>query len=268
MDNKVNNSIQNMQNSVQKQSTQQSGYELDLLRLIRELLRNWYWILLAALLFGGAAGAYFKYMVKPTYQATSVLYIYSKETTLTSLTDLQIGSWLTEDYKVIVKSRPVMQEVVKNLDLPISYKTLLGLVSLKNPEDTRVLKITATYTDPEMAKIIADEVASVSKEYISDIMDMAPPKFIETAEVPTVKSGPATTRNAMLAAILGAILVCGVLTVRMVLDDTIKTSDDVQKYLSVPVLSSIARSSAVNDEKQAKKAAKKAKKAAKKGGKA
>jgi len=256
MDKTVNNTQTTESSSTGRNLQKQQVYELDLVQLFRELLRHWYWILLAAVLCGGAVGAYYKYAVKPTYQSTSVLYIYSKETTLTTLTDLQIGTWLTEDYMVIVKSRPVMQEVVENLNLPVSYKTLLGMISLKNPEDTRVLKITATYTDPEMAKEIADEVASVAAEYISDIMEMTPPKFIETGEVPAEKSGPATARNAVLAAILGAFLVCAVLAVRMVLDDTIRTSDDVQKYLGLPVLSVIARSSAVNDEKKARKAVK------------
>lgn len=256
MDNTLNTTLTTEAPSLQRDQQPQAK-ELDLLQLLRECLRRWYLILLAAVFFGGAAFAYFTYMVKPTYESTAVLYIYSKETTLTSLTDLQIGSVLTEDYIVIVKSRPVMQQVVNNLNLPVSYKTLAGLIELKNPEDTRVLRITATYTDPETAKKIADEVASVAAEYISDIMEMAPPKFIETGEVPTFKSAPATVTYSVLAAVLGAMLVCGILAVRLVLDDTVKSSEDVQKYLGLPVLASVARCAAVNDEKRARKAAKK-----------
>lgn len=85
-----------------------------------------------------------------------MVYILSKETTLTSLADLQIGSQLTQDYKIIVTSRPVISEVIDKLKLDISYENMVSKITINNPNDTRILSITAQDPDPVMAKDIAD----------------------------------------------------------------------------------------------------------------
>ena len=88
--------------------------EIDLLQLLRALKKRILWIIGAGVLFGGAFGAFSKFVITPQYTSTAMVYILSKETTLTSLADLQIGSQLTKDYKIIVTSRPVLSEVISN----------------------------------------------------------------------------------------------------------------------------------------------------------
>ena len=65
------------------------------------------------ILFGGVAGAFSAFVLTPQYKSTAMVYILSKETTLTSLADLQIGSQLTKDYSVMITSRPVLEEVIE-----------------------------------------------------------------------------------------------------------------------------------------------------------
>lgn len=88
------------------------------------LKRKLWLILIMAFLGGGIAGAFSKFVLIPQYNSSAMLYILSKETTLTSLADLQIGSQLTKDYTVIVTSRPVLEEVISRLNLDITYKEL------------------------------------------------------------------------------------------------------------------------------------------------
>lgn len=123
-----------------------------------------------------------------------MVYILSKETTLTSLADLQIGSQLTQDYKIIVTSRPVISEVIDKLKLDISYENMVSKITINNPNDTRILSITAQDPDPVMAKDIADSVAKTSSEYIGDIMEMVPPKVIEEGTVSVKRQAQAMAR--------------------------------------------------------------------------
>ena len=102
-----------------------------------------------------------------------------KETTLTSLADLQIGSQLTKDYKIIVTSRRVLNQVIEEMELDLTYKDLVEKVTIDNPQDTRILSISVEDPDPSMAKLIADKIATTSSDYIEDIMEMVPPKLIE-----------------------------------------------------------------------------------------
>lgn len=213
--------------------------EIDLLELLGEFRRKIWLILGVIVLCGGIAGAFSAFVITPQYKSTAMVYILSKETTLTSLADLQIGSQLTKDYKIIVTSRRVLNQVIEEMELDITYKDFVKKVTIENPQDTRILSISVEDPDPNMAKLIADKIAVTSSDYIGDIMEMVPPKLIEDGEVPVLKSSPSNVRNAFIGAALGAVLVCGLITIRVVMNDTIRTEEDVTKYLGLSVLASV-----------------------------
>ena len=243
--------------------------EIDLLQLFYALKRRILWIIGAAVILGGAFGVYSKVVITPQYTSTAMVYILSKETTLTSLADLQIGSQLTQDYKVIVTSRPVLSEVIDKLHMNLTYEQMASKISINNPTDTRILTITATDPDPVLAKNIADEVAKTSSNYIGDIMEMVPPKLIEEGVVAEHKSSPSNAKNAMLGALLGIVLVCGVTVAGELLNDTVQSEEDVEKYLGLTVLASVPLREGEQEEdknKLTKKQASSRKKGAKKTG--
>ena len=222
-----------------KTTYQDDEFEIDLLEVLRALKKRIWLILLAAVLGGGIFGAFSKIVLVPQYQSTAMLYVLSKETTLTSLADLQIGSQLTKDYQVIVTSRPVLEDVISALGIDMKYEDFKEKLTIGNPADTRILSITAEDPDPYLAKQIVDQVADTASEYIGDIMEMIPPKMIEEGAVPTQKSSPSNTRNALIGAFLGVFLVCGMAVLEIILNDTIENEEDVAKYLGLSVLASI-----------------------------
>ncbi len=213
--------------------------EIDLLELLRECKKHILIIVLTTLLFGGAAGAFSKYVVVPQYSSTAMMYILSKETTLTSLADLQIGAQLTNDYQVIVKSRPVLEDVIQRLNLNQSYEQLSGRLTIGNPNNTRILTVSIEDANPQLAKDIVDTVAKVSSDYIADTMEMVPPKIIEEGTVATQKTNPSVTKNTMIGALVGAVFACAIIVIRFLLNDAVTTSDDVEKYLGISVLASV-----------------------------
>lgn len=213
--------------------------EIDLLELLGEFRRRIWLILGVIVLFGAVAGAFSKFVLTPQYKSTAMVYILSKETTLTSLADLQIGSQLTKDYRIIVTSRRVLNQVIDEMGLNLTYKELLKKVAIDNPQDTRILSISAEDPDPAMAKQIVDKIAAVSSDYIGDIMEMVPPKLIEEGELPTLKSSPSNLKNALIGSLIGGVLVCGLITVQVMMNDTIRTEEDVVKYLGLSVLASV-----------------------------
>lgn len=215
--------------------------EIDLLQLFMALKQHLWAILAAAVICGGIAGAYSKLVITPQYRSTAMMYILSKETTLTSLADLQIGSQLTEDYKIMVISRPVLEDVIRQLRLDMEYEELKKKISISNPTNTRILSITVQDADPYTAKQIANTVAQTSSDYIGDIMEMIPPKMIEEGVVARNPVSPDNQKNAMMGAIAGIILVCGVVILGVLMNDTIQTEEDVEKFLSLTVLASVPK---------------------------
>lgn len=212
---------------------------IDLLELFYVLKKKILLILMAALIGGCAAGAYTQFFMTPVYSSMSSILVLSKETTLTSLADLQLGASLTSDYTVLIKSTPVLEQVIENLNLDTTVEELKNQISINNPTDTRILEITVQDTDAAMAKKVVDEIANVSSDYIGDKMEVVPPKVIEVGKIATVRTSPSVKKNIMLGFLLGFVACAGIIVVYAVMDDTIKTEEDIEKYLGVSVLAKV-----------------------------
>ena len=232
--------------------------QIDLMELFFALKRRLFVILLTGFLFGAAAFSYSKFVIKPLYTSTSSMLVLTKETTLASLADLQMGSQLTKDYSIMITTRPVLEEVIDNLKLDTDYKSLRAAIAVNNPQDTRILNLSVTSADPKLAKNIVDELAKVSSEFIGDNMEVTPPKIIEEGEISTVKTSPSNRKNAMTGLLFGLALSCGIIVLMTLMDDTIKSEDDIEKYLGSPMLASIPdRKDYVSSGKKKRKGKKK-----------
>lgn len=213
--------------------------QIDLLELFYALKKKILFILAAAVAGALIALAYTQFLVTPLYSATATMLVLTKETTLTSLADLQLGSQLTNDYSRLVLSHSVLQEVIDNLGLDMDYHTLEANITTNNPSDTRIMEITVTNPDPETAQALATEVGKVSAEFIGEQMEIVPPKIIEEVELPTSPVSPSVSRNVMMGALAGIVIVAGIICLMVIMDDTIKSEDDIVQYLGIPALASI-----------------------------
>ncbi len=218
---------------------EEGAAEIDLFQLLLAL-RKKIVVLLAAVIAGGLiAGIYTHFFITPVYSSTSMMLVLGNESSDSSLTDLQIGSQLTGDYSVLIKSRPILQQVIDNLGLNMSYQQLEGLISIQTPENARILEVTVTYTDPQMAKQIVDELSTVSVSYIGEQMEMAAPKIIEEGDLPAGPVSPSLKKNMLLGAVAGGVIAAGIVILITILNDTIKSEEEITRYLGIPTLGSV-----------------------------
>ena len=213
--------------------------EIDLMELLYRLIEKLKYIVLSAVLCALIAGVYSFFVVVPMYQATAKLYVINSKDSALNLSDLQIGSFLTSDYQEIFKTWEVHEMVIQELGLDYTYGKLSGMLSVSNPPSTRILNITATSADPVEATDIANTYAKVAKKFISTTMDTAEPNVLSIALKPTTPVSPNKTMNVLLGFMLGALLAIGIITVQFVLDDKIKTADDIQRYAGLPNLAMV-----------------------------
>lgn len=214
--------------------------EIDLLDLAYVLLDKIHYIILCLLAGAVLLNAFSFFCIRPTYQATAKMYVVSASNdSVVDLTDLNIGTSLTSDYEQLMLSYPVLDQVIDELDLDMETEDLAQMVTLENPQDTRILNVTATSTDPVEAMNIANKLTEVSVEYLPETMSTNHPNIAQQAQLPDEKAAPSYARYTLIGALLGAILYCAYLTVRYLLDDTIRTSEDMEKYFGVVPLTSI-----------------------------
>lgn len=210
--------------------------EIDLRELFYLLKTRLWIILLAAVILASGAGLASSFLLTPMYQSTAKLYILTKSTSITSLADIQLGTQLTQDYMVLIKSRPVVTKIIENLELDMGYEALVSIITISNPSNTRILEIQAEYPDAYMAKQIVDEFAQVSRTQIAKIMDTAEPTVVEDGYVSVYPTSPNIKKNIIIAGLAGVFLSAGIIIVLYLMDDTIKTSEDVEKYLGLTTL--------------------------------
>lgn len=219
-------------------TSERDEVEIDLRELFGVLKSKLWIILLITILAAGIAGFASDRMLTPIYESTTKLCVVNKSQSISSLSlsDLQLGSQLTKDYMVLVKSRPVTEQVISNLGLTMTHEELVNILTISNPTDTRILEITAQYPDAYMAKQIVDEVAAVSAQRMAVIMDMKEPSIVEEGHVATSPSSPNILKNTAIAGILGMIATIFILTVIYLMDDTIKSTEDIGKYLGLTTI--------------------------------
>ena len=232
-----------------------------MIELAFELLMHWKMIALSMILVGAISFVISTFLMTPMYESTSELYVLTKSTSITSLADIQTGTSLTNDYMVVVKGRPVLEQVIKNLNLEESYKQLSRHMTLENPTNSRILQITVQDPDAKRAKLIADEIATVSSAFISEKMDQDPPTIIQNGYADGQPVTPNIPNNVILGVLLGAVAAMGIIIVSYLLNDTIMSTEDIEKKLGLNVLGTLpleeSEDDYVSDKKQKKKLFKK-----------
>ena len=184
-----------------RQIDEELGIDLyDLLYLFRQKLPG---ILISMILGGLLIGMFTFFFIAPKYEATAKLYIVSSSSdSVVNLTDLQIGTSLTADYEELVLSRPVLESVIENLGLDLeNVDELKDMLKVTNPNNTRILNITATSTDPIEARDIANELARLAVDWLPEMMRSNTPSVPEEAVLPEEKASPSYVLNILVGAL-------------------------------------------------------------------
>lgn len=214
--------------------------EINLKEISDALFQRIIVLVMTGILFAAAVFTYTKLFVSPVYQSTTKIVVLTKQGdgSLTN-SDLQASSLLTKDYAELVRSRTVIENVISQLNLTEDYESMLGKIQVETLSDTRMLSITVTDEDPYEAARIADTVREEASAHIQQVMDTKAVNVVDTANIPTEAYSPNTKKSTVLAGVAGILLAALLISIRALTDDTIKTADDVEKYLSLSVLESI-----------------------------
>lgn len=242
--------------------------EIDLLEVAAAILEHWKILIVVTILSAAAFYGVSKYLMTPMYESSAELYVLTKSTSITSLADLQMGTNLTNDYVEVVTGRPVLDKVIENLNLDATAKQLAGKVTLTNPTNSRILVITVRDASPKMAKTIADEIAVVAAEFIEEKMDQDQPTIIQNGYTDGEPVSPSIGKNTVIGGMLGALVVMAIVVIRMLVNDTIMTPEDMEKKVGLNVLGSIPlEESELNKVKHSSKKKKKKRTSKAQGGK-
>ena len=154
--------------------------EIDIMQILRMLLSKIWVIIVSGVAVGIIAFSITELAITPQYQSSIKLYIINRQNgSTTTLSDIQSSTQLVQDYKVLVTSLPVVEQVIRNLELDMTSDELVSKIKCEIESDSRVLQVTVTDPDPERAKNIVDAVADISANQITSVMQIEGVNVIE-----------------------------------------------------------------------------------------
>ena len=178
------------------------------------------------------------FALTPKYQASINMIVNTRQDTTTTFTNDNFTSAknLISTYAVIIKSNTVLNEVIDTLDLDMTYGQLYGMVSVTSVDDTQIMKVAVTDIDAKRAGEIAQTIADIVPDVLVEKVEAGSCKTVSDVAINPNKVFPQTKKYVVMAGLLGAVVVCGVLVLAHLLHDTIVDDEDVQKKLGLPVL--------------------------------
>lgn len=220
--------------------------EIDLRELAVVLLRRWAVIVLVALMMGAAFFGYTFLMVDPLYKANVLMYVNNSDISLgttsfsISNTSLTAAQRLVDTYVVILKSRRSLNAVIEEAGLDYTYEQLSAMVTASAVEETEVFQVVVTSKNAAEAELIANTIAAVLPEKISDIVAGSDVRIVDYAVIPSHRSSPSYTRTTVLGVLVGGVLAAAVVILSHLMDENIRSEDYLtQNFPDIPLLAVI-----------------------------
>ena len=216
-------------------------YEIDLKEIFGMLKKRWLMIVSITAAAVVIAGIISFFVLTPVYESSSTLLVSYKQNQESIMTynDLTMSQKLVNTYSEIIKSRSISEEVLKKLDLDLTAEELSEKISVSKVNDTEIIRVKVSDTDPEMAALIANTISDVFKKEIKNIMEIDNVSTIDTAKAPESPVKPNKLMNVAIASVLGAMVSVGLVFVLELLDRTYKTPTDVERHLGLPIIGAI-----------------------------
>ena len=189
---------------------------------------------------------YDKSIKKPLYTTyTTIILTKSNETqTSTTITqnDILLNQKLVETYTRIIKSKLVLDQVISETGITYTAEELGQNVAVEAYENTEMLKISVTDSDPELAASIANSIAQVFSGEVAKIYQMNNISVIDIAQVPEEVSNNTLTRDFFIALFISIFGSIGVIFIIYYFDDSIKLTDDLEEEIGMPVIAKVFKS--------------------------
>ena len=221
--------------------------ELDLKELFFMFWNKKLEIILITLMFVAVGIGYSYFFVKPEYTSTTSLVLAQSSSSgqtgdgAISATDLTMNSKLVSTYSELIKRKAILGQVCENLNIPESnIQELRGKIKVNSAKKTEIIEISVTNKDPNKAAAIANEIAKVFGEKIVEIYNISNVYLLDRAEANAVPSNINHMKDVVIFAFIGLVIAAVYVLLANMLDNTIKTEQDVEATTELLVLSSIA----------------------------
>lgn len=217
--------------------------EINLKEIIDLFWRKKFFIIICCLLGAIAGLIYTMKFVTPKFTATSSLILVQTDSSGSAAgvttSDVTLNDKLIETYKELAKSKSVINEVIDELKLDLSYGRVKSEVSVQAVTGTQILKISVTDVKPERATAIANTLSQVFSNKVEEIYKIDNINVVDEAETPQAPSNINHKKDVMVFVAVAFVLSIAIIFLVSVLDTTVGQNTDFERTLGVKVLAEI-----------------------------
>ena len=210
--------------------------EIDLKELLSYYKSKIVFIIIVLIFVIGVGNAYTLLTRTPMYKSETSIVLVSENKENYNTTELQLNKNLVGTYTEIIKSRKVLEPVIKNLKLKTSYNKLKNRVTVTSVQNTEIIKVAVADSNPKEAKKIANEIAKVFSTEIQQIYNLNNVTVVDKAIAATSAYNVNYIKDNVIYLAIGLVLSCGVIFIRFYFDTSIKTSEEIENKLGLTVL--------------------------------
>ena len=210
--------------------------EIDLRELLGYFKTKLFTIILITLFVVIAGNIYTALTRVPMYKSDTTIVLVSETNTQNNFTDLQMNKNLVDTYSEIIKSRKVLNPVIKNLNLKYSYTELKNSVTVSSVTNTEIIRVSVSNKNPKKAKEIANEIGNVFSEKIQKIYNLNNVSIVDKAIEAKSPYNINYVKDNIIYVAIGLVLSCGLVFIKFYFDTTIKTSEEIENKLGLTVV--------------------------------
>ena len=217
--------------------------EINIIELLNYYLKKLPYIIIITLLALLIGGLYINKIQVPLYHGTTTIILVQKAdgTQATNMTqnELNLNEKLVTTYSQIIKSKRVLDQVIKSLSLQTTTNRLANKISVTSVNETPIIKITVSDENPEEAVILANSLANIFKQEITKIYNLENISIIDKATTEDKPYNINVLKQMVIYGMIGFILSCGIIFVIYYFDNTIKNKKEIETKLNIAVLSEV-----------------------------
>ncbi len=178
------------------------------------------------------------FLQKPMYKSYTTIILSGSDSQITQ-SELSLSKSLVDTYAEIVKSRRVLEQVIEELNLDTTYEKLSNKISVTSVNNTEIIKIIVTDTDPTEAKNIANVTANYFTKEVVDLYKVNNVNVLDEANTTSIPYNINVAKQIIIYLFIGFIIGAGVLFIIFYFDRTIKSAEQVEQKIKLPILGSV-----------------------------
>ncbi len=230
-------------------------FVIDFAHILKMLFKRIWLIVLSSVLAAAIGFAISAALITPKYSSSVMLYVNNSAFSVgdigfsISSSEISAAQSLVKTYTVILKNRTTLERVINKTDVKYTWEELYDMIEAEPVNETEVMGVTVTCESPKEAKIIANGIAEVLPQRISEIVEGSTMEVVDAAVANDEKVSPSITKYTAVGFVLGAVLSIIVVVILAIADNTIHDEEYIIKNYDFPILAKVPNLLDVGDKK-------------------